>query len=270
MNMFTRKWVISVALIALSLPALAQQKPQVITVPISNPGEPVILEIGIMSARIEVIGEDRDDAAFEVSVADSQRRIITPSGTKMVSGGAFSLEIEEDDNEISFDADWRADKVTVTARIPRLANLELSTVNDGEIIIRNIEGNQKLSNVNGPITATNISGSVIAETVNADIRISFDRVDDARATSLQTINGDLHLGLPPKAGVQVQLDTAQGKIYSDFEVDVAQSEPTVLRDNDARGSAIRIESVIVARINGGGPTIRMKGLNGDIHIKKAE
>ena len=78
MNMFTRKWVISAALIALSLPALAQQKPQVITVPISNPGEPVILEIGIMSARIEVIGENRDDAAYEAHTRTAHFRDSRP------------------------------------------------------------------------------------------------------------------------------------------------------------------------------------------------
>ncbi len=270
MSKFTYRLTLVIALLAAAAPALAQQDPQVINIPISRPGEPVFVEISIQSARIEVIGENRDDVMFEVQVADTGRRIITPSGAQMLKGGSYSLEVEEDDNKVYFDTDWRANRVTVLARVPRLANLELHTVNDGEIVVSNVEGNLALSNVNGPITARNISGSVIAESVNETIDVRFDRIDDAQATSLESLNGDLYLGVPANAGVQVHLDTSKGEIYSDFEVEVLPSEPTIEREDDEGSSAIRIESVIVARVNGGGPIVRMKGLYGDIYIKKVE
>ncbi len=270
MSKCTSKLALTGALLATAVPAFAQQNPQTVNIPISRPGEPVYVEIEIQSAYIEVVGESRDDVMFEVSVADGQRRIVTPSGTQLLKGGAYSLEVEEDDNKVYLDADWRADKVTVLARVPRQANLALRTINDGEIIVSSVEGNLELSNVNGPITARKISGSVIAEAVNDSIDVRFDRIDDAHATSLESINGDLYLGIPADAGVQVHLDTARGEIYSDFEVEVAPSEPTIEREDGDGGSAIRIESVIIAKVNGGGPIVRMKGLYGDIHIKKVE
>lgn len=270
MSKFTNRLTMTVALLAAAAPVPAQQDTQVLNVPISRPGEPVYVEIDIHSAHIEVTGEDRDDVMFEVSVADGQRRIITPSGAQMLKGGAYSIEVEEDDNKVHFDTDWRANKVTVRARVPRQANLALHTVNDGEIIVSNVEGNLALSNVNGPITAREISGSVIAEAVNDTIDVRFDRIDDAQATSFESINGDLYLGVPANAGVQVHLDTARGEIYSDFEVEVVPSEPTIEREDEKGSTAIRIESVIIARINGGGPIVRMKGLHGDIHIKRVE
>ena len=141
-------------LLSLTAPAVAQS-PQVINVPLSRPGEPIYLEIGMMSARIEVIGEDREDAMFEVTVADGNRKIVTPSGTQSLKGGGYSLEVEEDDNEISVEMDLRMNKVTVLARVPRQASVELHTVNDGEIIISNLVGNHELYNTNGPITARN-------------------------------------------------------------------------------------------------------------------
>ena len=90
--------------------ALAQT-PQVISVPISNPGEPITLEISILSAKIHVYGEDRDDVEFEVSVSDGRRQIITPSGPKPLAGAGYELEIDEEDNYISLDTDWRANNV---------------------------------------------------------------------------------------------------------------------------------------------------------------
>ena len=247
-------------------PAAGQGQPQIINIPLSKPGEPMTLEISMMSARIEVIGEDRADAEFAVTVEAGSRKIITPSGTMPIVGGAYSLEIDEEDNHISVDTDWRANKVQIVARIPRRADLELSTINDGEILVSNIQGNLELNNINGPITATNIAGSVIAESINGIIDISFASIG-SDAMSLSSLNGDLILGLPGNAGAQLHLDSAEGEIYSDFEVEVQASEPIIERREDRGGVEVRIESVIVANVNGGGPVIKLKTLNGDINIR---
>lgn len=267
MNPSIFRVALTLTLLSLAIPALAQQ-PHVINVPLSRPGDPIYLEIDIQSARIEVIGEDREDATFEVTVADGNRKIVTPSGTQSLKGGGYSLEVEEDDNEISLDMDWRANKVMVVARVPRDANVELNTINNGEIIVSNLIGNLELYNVNGPITARNIIGSVIAESVNDTIDIGFISLDPDNASSMESINGELILGIPEGVGVTTQLDTSQGEIYSDFEVEVAAGEPLVEREEGNDRVSIYIESVITAKINGGGPIVRMKTLHGDINIRK--
>lgn len=250
-------------------PAAGQDNTQVFNIPLSRPGEPMTLEIGILSARIEVIGEDREDAQFEVTFAEGNRKIVTPSGTRNISVGGYSLQIDEEDNTINLDTDWRANKVLVTARIPREADLQLSTVNDGEIIISNVSGGMQLENVNGPITATGIGGSVIAETVNGDIDLSFTRINGDNAMALDSMNGNLNLGLPSDAAVQLHIDSSKGEIVSDFEVDVQPSKPTVERKENRGGVEVRVESVIIANINGGGTVIRLKTLNGNIQISNS-
>lgn len=258
---------VAMVILVLAAPALAQE-PQTITVPLSRPGEPVYLEIGIQSARIEVIGEDREDAQFEVTVADGNRKIVTPSGTKSLKGGGYALEVEEDDNEISLDADWRINKVSVVARVPRRTDVELHTINDGEIIVSNLIGDLELYNTNGPITAKNITGSVIAESVNDQIDISFAGFAEDGASSMETINGDIILGIAKGMGVTTHLDTAKGEMYSDFEVDVRPVEQVIKRDDRKDGVSIQIESVVIADINGGGHVVRMKSLHGDLNIRE--
>jgi len=236
---------------------------------LTRPGEPVNLEISVLSAYIEVIGEDREDASFEVSVVEGTRKIITPSGTQSVKTGAYSVEVEEEDNHISVGTDWRANKVRVLARIPRIANLELSTVNDGEIIVSNITGKLVLENVNGPITANHINGSVIAESVNQDISVSFDSIDTGQVMSFSSINGNLNLGVPANTGVDLHIDSAEGEIVSDFEVELQPSKPVMSRENSRNGVEVRVESVIIASINGGGTVIKLKTLNGNINITRS-
>jgi hypothetical protein len=249
--------------------AFAQAEPQIINIPLSRPGEPIVLEISILSARIEVVGEEREDAVFEVAVEQSARKIVTPSGTRSLKAAAFSLEVEEKDNRIEVDTDWRAKKVSVIARIPKRADLELSTVNNGEIIVSNVTGSLILENVNGPITADHISGSVVAEAVNEDITVNFDSLDTSQAMSFNSVNGNLVLGLPEGAGVELHIDSSEGEIYSDFEVEVKPTRPEVIREDGPDGVEVNVKSVIVAEVNGGGPVIKLKTLNGNIEVRKS-
>jgi hypothetical protein len=260
---------LAVVLAFMSMHVFAQAESQVINIPLSRPGEPVEMEISILSARIEVIGEEREDAVFEVAVEESTRKIVTPSGTRSLKAAAFSLEVEEKDNRIEVSTDWRAKKVNLVARIPRRADLELSTVNDGEIIVNNITGSLVLENVNGPITASHINGSVVAEAVNRDITVNFDSLDTSQAMSFNSVNGNLVLGLPEGAGVELHIDSSEGEIYSDFEVEVKPTRPEVIREDGPDGVEVNVKSVIVAEVNGGGPVIKLKTLNGNIEVRKS-
>lgn len=246
--------------------AISQNKPETITVPLTRPGEPISLEIEFISARIEVIGEDRKDAQFAITIGSGERKIKTPSGVRTLAGGGGAFSIEERDNSIEIESDTHTSKVTIVARVPRRADLSLSTVNDGEIIVRDVTGTLELENANGPINATNINGSVIAETLNDNISVAFAGVSTSGATALSSLNGDITIGLAPTQGAELRIDSAEGEIESDYELDVKPSKPTIERSESRRGASVRVEDVVVATVNGGGPVIKVKTLNGNVRI----
>ena len=250
--------------------ATAQGKPEVITVPLARPGEPATVSIELLSARIEVIGEDRKDAQLSITMASGERKIKTPSGLKTLAGGGGALNIEQNDNVISVESESpRLRKVEIVARVPRRSDLHLATVEDGEIIVRDVTGALQLENVNGPITATSINGSVIAESVNDAIRVGFAAIDAKGATSLSSLNGDIALTLPANAGVELRVDNTQGSLESDFELDLKPTKPSIERNEGRGGVSVRVEDVIVATINGGGPVIKLKTLNGNVRVGKS-
>lgn len=267
MSTFISRASIAVAVLLAAGASNAQQV-QTVEVPVSNPGEAVTLEISIQSAKIEVIGEDREDAVFQVTVGESQRKILTPSGAQVIKNAGYAFEIEEDDNTIAMSTDWRTGNMVVTVRVPRRTSVELHTIQDGELRISNLVGDQQLFNVQGPITASNISGSIIAESINDQIDVSFASIDEVNVSSMESINGDIVVGLAENAAATFQLDTAQGEMTSDFEVETETSERVVERDDDDNKVTVRIENALVAKVNGGGAMIRMKSLNGDLHIRK--
>src|SRR5262245_27797505 len=112
--------------------APAQMQPETITIPLSRPGEPISMSIDILSARIEVIGEERKDVALTVTLSGGRRKIVTPSGPKLLSGGGSGLEISERDNRVSIESETPpTNRIVIVARVPRRAALNLSTVNEG-------------------------------------------------------------------------------------------------------------------------------------------
>jgi hypothetical protein len=256
------------AKVTTAAPTPPQAQPETITIPLSRPGEPMSMSIDILSARMEVIGEERKDVALTVTLSGGRRKIVTPSGAKMLSGGGAGLEISERDNRVSIESDAPPSPITIVARVPRRAQLNLSTTNEGEITVRDIVGDLELENINGPITATNINGSVIAESVNNPIAVGLAGVAAGGATSLSSLNGDITLTLPASAKAELHLDSSHGEIVSDFELDVKPSKPRIERNESRGGVSVRMEDVIVATVNGGGPVIRVKTLNGTIKTAK--
>jgi hypothetical protein len=243
-------------------------QPETITVPLSRPGEPISMHIDIISARIEVIGEERKDIALAVTLSGGRRKIVTPSGAKTLDGGGAGLEINERDNRVSIESDGPPNRIAIVVRVPRRAKLDLSTVNDGEIIVRDIVGDIQMENVNGPITATNINGTVIAESVNSPIVVGLTAVAPGAATSLSSLNGDITLTLPSNVKTELHLDSGRGEIASDFELDIKPAKPLIERNEHRGGVSVKMENVVVATVNGGGPVIRIKTYNGDIKLSK--
>jgi DUF4097 and DUF4098 domain-containing protein YvlB len=247
----------------------AQTSPENIVVPLSRPADVMTLNIDLMTARIEVIGEERKDVQLSITMLSGERKIKTPSGVKSLTGGAGALEVQERDNEVTVESDMPMVRAAIVARVPRRANLQLSTVQDGEIVVRDVTGTLQLENVNGPITATNINGAVIAESVSNSISVGFSAINASEATALSSISGDIKLTLPPNGGAELRLDSAEGQIESDFELDVKPSKPSIVRNEGRNGVSVRVEDVVVANVNGGGAVIKLKTLSGNIRIQKA-
>ena len=248
--------------------AAADAKAQVapIIIPLSQPGKPMTLDLNMLSAKLEVIVEGRDDVSVEVSGKSSNRRIVTPSGSKPINAASYQIKAFEDGNDVVLRSSWSNSSPTVVVRVPADAALKVRLTNDSDIVIREVRGDLDLKNVNGPITVTGASGAVIAESINDDVTIHYGDMRKFEASSLLSVNGTLDLGLPPSAGAEIHIDTSRGEIVSDYEIEVLPPKATVERNKRGSGTEIRVEQVIVGRIKGGGPVILMKTLNGDVSI----
>jgi DUF4097 and DUF4098 domain-containing protein YvlB len=159
----------------------------------------------------------------------------------------------------------------ITIKIPQgSTKIRLGTVQDGDIEVKDVSGEIEISNVNGSISATGISGSVVANTVNGEIIVKFKSVDPKAPMAFTSVNGKIDVLFPADIKGNVKLKSDRGEMYSDFDIAVDKTQPKVEKNTEDHYYSVKIEDWVYGKINGGGPEMMMKTMQGDIYIRKAK
>jgi DUF4097 and DUF4098 domain-containing protein YvlB len=159
----------------------------------------------------------------------------------------------------------------ITIKIPRgSAKIVLGTVENGDIEVKDVSGEIEISNVNGSISATGISGSVVANTVNGEIIVKFQSIDPKAPMAFTSVNGKIDVLFPADIKANVKLKSDRGEIFSDFDIAVDKSQPKVEKSTEEHYYSVKIEDWVYGKINGGGPEMMMKTMQGNIYIRKAK
>lgn len=140
-------------------------------------------------------------------------------------------------------------EVRYTVKVPASANVDFSTVNGGIELI-GLRGRIKTETTNGGIVARDVGGAIEATTTNGGVDVDVTRVGE-EGVKLGCTNGGIKLRLPQDAKATISASVTNGGISTDgLSLETTES------------SRRRLE----ARLNGGGPTIRIEGTNGGIRL----
>ncbi len=251
-----------------------------VNVPLSDPSRPVMLKIGLISGSITVKGSAVREVTVEARVRateDDEEKSERPRGLKLIPNNSTGLTIEEDDNVVSVSTGMRGGSRTVdlTLRVPTNCSMHLSTVNDGNIEVENVNGDLEVNCTNGSVKLTGISGSAVAHALNEDLTATFVKVNPQKSMAFSSLNGKIDVTLPSDLKANVYMKSDQGEIYSDFDMkmlteDIAPS-PRVEDNKGKKGKfRISIEKTVRASINGGGQEFQFTNFNGDIYIRKGK
>ena len=150
--------------------------------------------------------------------------------------------------------------------VPPDAQVNVGTVTDGRIEVTGIRGLVNASNVNGPVEATDLSNCAKIESVNGALDLQFSRAPSEDCT-IETINGEITVGLPANTGLDAILGIGRGDLASDFDL-----EPMMLtlKLEEEDRHAYPIVQPGGVRLGAGGPTFTLVSLNGDVRIRKNE
>ena len=151
-------------------------------------------------------------------------------------------------------------------QVPGDVDLTASTVNDGDVIVKDVSGKYSVHNVNGPVEMTNVAGSGTAKTINGEMKVLF-RGNPQTNSSFSSLNGDVDLYFMPKLSADLRFKTFNGEVFSDFQM--SSLPPRQPEEQRTSGKFVfRADRFTGGRVAAGGPEIKIETLNGDIHIRE--
>ncbi|HMH24795.1 MAG TPA: DUF4097 family beta strand repeat-containing protein [Puia sp.] len=246
-----------------------------LVVPLSEPGKAFKLEVHLISGSITVSTYEGKDIVIDAVGEERKRRSEDRESSngmhRIATGGGMELTAEERNNKVTISSNSFKSPIDLMIKIPKgETTLNIGTVNNGNIIVNNVAGEMEITNVNGRIDCNNISGSVVGNTVNGNVIVTFSKIDPKAPMAFSTLNGNVDITFPADIKANVKLKSDRGGIYSDFDVDIDKNEPKVKRSSESGMYRLTIEDWVYGKINGGGPEMLMKNMNGSIYIRKAK
>ncbi len=155
-------------------------------------------------------------------------------------------------------------KMDFVLHVPSNVDVNVKTVNEGRVIVRNVSGNFIARNVNGDIELDGMAGSGTAHTVNGPVKVTF-RENPRENSSFRSVNGNIDLFFARGLSADFRFKTFNGGVYSDFPV---TTMPVHAPQEEHHGTKVvfRTDRFTAGRVNAGGPEIQIENLNGDIRI----
>ncbi len=245
-------------------------------------GAPMRLVVDNVEGYVHVTGTDGSQVRV---TAHKEIRAETDSDLKEAKS-EVSLEISGNSGSASvyYDAPWRCNGqgsgchgnqrrfYTVTydidVEVPRAARSVVSTVNNGDVRVAQVDGDFEIGNVNGGISMSAVSGSGDVHTINGSIAAHFARNPSA-STSFKTINGQIDAYLRSDFSADLLFKTFNGEIYSDFEV---SPRPTPAAETEQRDGKFvyRSKGPKSGRVAHGGPELSFDSMNGNIRLHREQ
>lgn len=272
-NNYNSKWLVLCILCLFTGINTVAQTAESYTIPLSNPNEAGKLVAHIIDGSITVKGYDGNEVIVEAlgsqkgKHGNNHKSKKNRDGMRRVHDNALAFSIEEVNNTVYIKYKPGKRVIDFTVKVPRRFSVDLKTVNQGSIQVEGVDGSHEVSNTNGSITMNNIGGSVIADALNKDITIDFDRIDSGSNMMFTSLNGDVDVKFPKSLKANVMARSDNGDVYTDFEMTTSSNNRNVKKTNSNGVYRVKREKGISGSINGGGPDMTFKTLNGDIFIR---
>ncbi|NQZ83627.1 MAG: hypothetical protein HRT52_21725 [Colwellia sp.] len=273
-----------VAMLAGSI-QLANAAEKSYSLPLSNPGDPVSIDLEVYRGSITLIGYKGD--SIEISAKTStfsgkdndlkrvkngmnkNKSSRSTKGLKSVKSQGMRLEIEEKNNIVKISSEVSNQHVDLVIKVPQRSSLEVELYKGGDINIDNINGGLELEAYQGMIIAKNISGPIVAETAKTDIVVSFSDFSKVSPSSLTSHMGNIDITLTKKIAANINVQTYQGEIFSGLDKDFAIVDE-IKKNKKGQKQKIVLGGVMQAKVNGGGQTLSLISYGGSLYIRKGK
>src|SRR5205823_3038221 len=168
--------------------------PDRVTVSWSDPSRPGLLKVNLLSGGITVKTHTGNDVIVEAKEVRGNRRPAPADagGLRRIDANTSGVIVEEQNNEMKIGTNnFRGACCTsIEIQVPAKTNLNLQTLNGGDIVVDGVEGAIEVTNTNGGVSVNNVAGSVVAHSLNGKVTVSLRQITSNKPMSFTSMNGN--------------------------------------------------------------------------------
>jgi len=254
------------------------------SLPLSNPGEPVSIDVEVYRGSVTLIGYKGD--TIEISATTSAftgkdkdlKKVKGPinknparsnEGLKSIKSQSMRLEIEEKNNDIEISSEVLNQHLDLVIKVPQRSSIEVELYKGGDINIDGVSGPLELEAYGGMIIAKNISGPIVAETARTDIVVSFSDYTKASPSSLTSHMGNVDITLAKNVAANVNVQTYKGEVFSGLDEDFVVNDE-IKTAKQGKKQKVVLGGIMQAQVNGGGQALSLISYSGNLYIRKGK
>lgn len=210
-------------------------------------------------------------------IEDYQLKWVARDGIIFIYVDAPGVEIDFNEGRINYNMSWNdrgRDRNRIKfnfdlkVKIPRSMDIDVSTINGGNLIVKKMEAGIEASNVNGSVKVIDAMSYTEANTVNGDIEVWFAK-SPTTDMDFHTVNGTIEIYSPKDFGAIVTFESLHGDLYTDFD-NVKRLPNQLNRAESRRDNHYKISSNAPIQIGNGGPSMNFELINGSVYIRERE
>jgi len=225
----------------------------------------IVVEKKISAKREDYLEEGKQDVQIKIEEVGNRIYVYveTPNNDFNTASGKY----QNSRNKRWVRLNYRFD-VSFVLKVPRATNVELSTMNDGDIYAKDVQGNEIIvNNLNGSITLDNIAGKTDVNALNKDINITYYKNPNGDS-KYHSLNGDINVTFKENLNADVSFKSLNGDLYTNYDTTKLRSELIKSETKNGKGVKYNMSANQSYRIGEGGIQLDFNLLNGDATLKK--
>lgn len=147
----------------------------------------------------------------------------------------------------------RLASVEYNLTIPAGASLDEVKLVSGDVDVKGVTGEVRISTVSGNVNAEGLRGRAELSSVSGDVHVTFANAKNR--IKLNSVSGDVIASLPADASVQVSANTVSGDISNEFGIEVEHGR--------------YVGHHLSGQIGNGEGNLELHSVSGEIRVKRA-
>jgi len=163
------------------------------------------------------------------------------------------------ENEIRFNFD-------IKIKIPYDLNIDISTINDGNVVVKNVSGEVKANNINGNITLEKIAGKTNAHTINGDVDIEYSK-NPGKDSKYYSLNGDINAYFQKGLSAKLTFESFNGDFFTNID-DMEMMPTLVQKKAKGKGIKYKVGGKSNMKVGRGKVLLDFETFNGNVYVKE--